>query len=96
MLKKQKPPSGLDVAIGDVLSDMKGFTSDADEYTVMVDQLVKLHALKECEKPRRVSKDTLAVVAGNLAGIVLILSYERAHVVTTKAAMFMLKAKSTF
>lgn len=95
LLKKQKQPSGLDIAITDVLSDMKGFTSDADEYTTMVDQLVKLHSLKDCEKPQRVNKDTLIIVAGNLLGIVMILSYEKTNVITTRALQFMLK-KGTF
>ena len=95
LFKKQKDPTGLDVAITEVFSDMKGFTSDADEYSAMVDQLVKLHTLKECEKPQGVSKDTLLIVAGNLLGIVLILSYEKTNVITTRALQFMLK-KGTF
>lgn len=95
LFKKQKNPSGLDSAITDVLSDMKGFTSDAAEYSAMVDQLVKLHSLKECEKPQGISKDTLLIVAGNLIGIVMILSYEKTNVITTRALQFMLK-KGTF
>lgn len=88
---KQKEPTGLDLAIAEVLSDMKGFTSDADEYSAMVEQLVKLHAMKECEKPNGVSKDTVLIVAGNLLGIVMILSFERTNVITTRALQFMLK-----
>ena len=90
-LKKQNEPSGLDNAITDVLSEMKGFTADADEYSKMVEQLVKLHALKEAEKPCRVSKDTVLIVVGNLVGIAMILSYEKTNVITTKALQFMLK-----
>lgn len=91
--KKQKELSKLDVAIADVLSDMRGFTSDADEYSAMVEQLVKLHALKEAETPKKLDKDTILIVAGNLVGIAMILSFEKTHVITTKAIQFMLKPK---
>jgi|SRR5688500_4427747 hypothetical protein len=40
---------------------------------------------KEFEKPDRVSKDTLAIIAANLAGIALVLSYERMNVIASKA-----------
>lgn len=89
--KKQKNPTGLESAIAEVLSEMQGFTSDSDEYAVMIDQLVKLHAMKEAEKPPKVSKDTVLVVASNLVGIVLILSYEKTNIITTKALQFLLK-----
>lgn len=91
--KKQKELSKLDVAIADVLSDMRGFTSDADEYSTMVEQLVKLHALKEAETPKKLDKDTILIVAGNLVGIAMILSFEKTHVITTKAIQFMLKPR---
>ncbi len=95
LFAKQKSPTGLDEAIAEVLSDMKGFTSDAPEYCAMTDQLVKLHSLQACEKPQRISKDTLAIVVGNLVGIVMILSYEKTNVITTRALQFMLR-KATF
>ena len=95
-LKKQKKLSGLDDAINDVLSELKGFTSDSEEYAAMVDQLVKLHAMKECEKPQNVSMDTLMIVAGNLLGIAMILSYERTNVITTKAVHFLLRKGGIF
>jgi hypothetical protein len=40
-----------------------------------------------------VSPDTIAVVAGNLLGIILILGYEKADVITTKALGFVLKGR---
>lgn len=87
--------SGIDIAIEDVLSEMKGFTADQDEYATMVDQLTKLHALKMCEKPApmRVSPDALVVTVGNLLGVAMILQYERFHVVTSKAMLFVTKLR---
>ena len=42
---------------------------------------------------RRVSPDTMAIVAGNLLGIALIVGHERMNVVTSKALGFVLKSK---
>jgi hypothetical protein len=48
---------------------------------------------KELNTPKRVSKDTLVLVAGNLLGIVVILGYEKAHVVTSRAMNFVMKLR---
>lgn len=40
---------------------------------------------KEANKPDHVSKDTIALVGANLAGIVLILGYERMNIIASKA-----------
>ena len=95
MFQRKKPieKSELEQAISEVLFEMHGFGSESDEYAQQVDQLVKLHALKECEVPQRVSKDTMLIVAGNIVGILLILTYERANVVTSKALNFLFKLR---
>lgn len=41
----------------------------------------------------KVSHDTLAIVAGNLLGIAVVVGYERAHVLTSKAFANLLKTK---
>lgn len=54
-------------------------------------------SLEEYEKLSKsdwkVSPDTLLVVAGNLLGIVLILTYEKGNIITTKAINFILKGR---
>lgn len=45
----------------------------------------------ESEKPDRVSADTWAMVGANLAGILLIVGYERVNVIASKAIGFVLK-----
>lgn len=47
----------------------------------------------EAEKPDRVSKDTLAIIGANIAGIVLILGHERLNVITSKALGFVSRLK---
>lgn len=87
--KKSEEDSGLKTAIETVYSEMAGDQSSSDEYAKSVNQLVKLYSLKEA--PKRVSPDTLAMVLGNLLGIILIVGHERAHIVTSKALNFVMK-----
>jgi hypothetical protein len=64
-----------------------------DDYDRKVDQIAKLYDLKKHSASDKLSKDTLVTVLGNIAGILLILNYERMHVVTSKAVGFVLKPK---
>lgn len=91
--KDSDEKSGLDEAIDSVLAEMASVNADSDEYAKMVDQLVKLYPLKETEAKRKVSPDTMALIAGNLLGIMLIVGHERAHVVTSKALNFVTKLR---
>lgn len=49
--------------------------------------------VKELDRKWKVSQDTLAIVAGNLLGIVVIVGYERAHVLVSKALPSILKTR---
>lgn len=48
---------------------------------------------RELGNKRRISPDTIAIVAGNLIGIVIILGFERGHIITTKALGFILRGR---
>lgn len=85
--------SKLDEAIDELFDELKAVTADSDEYAKTADQLVKLHNLKEPQAPKRVSPDTWATIIANLAGITLILQYERAAIVTSKAIGFIQKLR---
>lgn len=91
--KKQSEPTGLQLVIDALEARLVKVQPDTDEYPKMVEQLTKLHKLKESETPKRLSPDVVATVAGNLAGILLILQYERANVITSKALSFVLKLR---
>lgn len=86
-------PTALDEVITSAISELKGHDANSEEYAKIVLQLTKLHALKSEEKTDRVSKDTLALVLGNLVGIIVIVGHERAHVVTSKALSLLRMAK---
>lgn len=92
--KTSADKTGLEEAIDKVLLEMSSKASDSEEFSKMVDQLEKLHKMKIAEKPEsRVDINTLVAIGGNLAGIVAILGFERAHVVTSKALGFVLKSR---
>lgn len=92
--KTPKEKSLLDHAIDKVHTEMTAVSADSDDYAKMRKQLSKLYALKEAETSNnRVSRDTLALVLGNLTGIVLIVGHERAHVVGSKALALLHKLR---
>lgn len=86
-------PSMFDEPMNRLLAEMRDAETDSEEYSKMVDQLDQLNTMKLEEKKHRVSPDTWVIVGGNLLGILSIVAYEHAHVVTTKALSFVLKTK---
>lgn len=82
MFKRNQIEVNLDNEINNLLELMEKETKYSDEYKSMVDQLTKLYELR---KGRRISADTLATIGANLAGIVVLMNHERAHVIASKA-----------
>lgn len=91
--KTPREDTPLEKAIDKVLTEMSAVHSDSDDHTKMVASLEKLYKLKEIDAPKRVSPDTLALIGGNIVGILLIIGHEKANVVTSKALSFVLKAR---
>ncbi len=85
----------LDEAIDSLYDELNSVMADSDEFPKIVEQLDKLYKIRALrdEKQDRVSKDTLFMIGGNLAGILLILNFERAGVVASKALGFVLKTR---
>lgn len=83
----------LEKEIDTVLDTMGNISPDSKEYEAMAKNLKVLYEAKALEKSKRVSPDTIAVVAGNLLGIGLILVYEKANIITTKAIGFVLRGR---
>ncbi|QGJ89082.1 hypothetical protein PBI_UNTOUCHABLE_37 [Gordonia phage Untouchable] len=88
---------GLTKAIDELLAEMHEQDKDQEVYNTMVDQLTKLYELKTIDHKvgaeRRISMETLALVGGNLAGILMIVGHERANVVTSKALTLLTKLR---
>lgn len=87
--KKTVVPSELDVAIDQAYKDLAGFTADSPEYAKIAEQIVKLTELRHNIKPQSMFDPALLTpVIGNLAGIGMIIGYERAHIITSKSLQF--------
>lgn len=84
--------STLDDVITDVYDQMSGIKKDTEEFATLMAHLKELHALKkQTASHSSVSADKWVDVGGNLIGIFAILSYEHAHVITSKALSFIRK-----
>ena len=91
---KTKHQTPLEEAIESAFVELSEHGAVTEEYAQIVNQLEKLHDMKKQETANRVvSPDTLIAAAGNLLGIVVILGYERTHVIATKALGFVLKSR---
>lgn len=93
MLKFPRYKQGLDDAIEDALSDLKGYHADEDKHAIIMKQLTELYALRDKDLPKPVSYDTLLTVGGNIIVCVIVIKYERFHLITTQARNFLLKLR---
>lgn len=82
MFKRNQIEVKLDNEITTLLELMEKEATVTEEYEKTVEQLTKLYELR---KGSRVSKETWATIAANLAGIVVLMNHERAHVIASKA-----------
>jgi hypothetical protein len=83
--RAKKEPSQLDDAIAQCYAKMSQLVETDAEYAKVVEQLVKLHKLKMDEKSSGVSPDTLATIAANIAGILLVIRAEHVNIITSRA-----------
>jgi FixJ family two-component response regulator len=82
--RKPVNQTAFDEAIANALRELAGHEADTEAYQTIVTQLTALNAIQTTNKDR-VSKETLAVIACNLAGIIMIVSHEHVNVITSKA-----------
>lgn len=91
--KDSEKLSRLDRTIDEAHAEIAGLSVETDDYEKAVSNLARLYTLREEITSRRVSPDTIAIVLGNLIGILVIVGYEQKHVVTSKALSFILKPR---
>lgn len=85
-LKRHDDPR-LEEAIACVtqtIIDRKHDTEQIEQLSLVLERLTKMRA-------SRISPDTIATVSANLAGIIMILTHERAHVIASKALGFVFR-----
>lgn len=84
----------LDEAIARVMNEMSKKPVDSEDYEASSEQLIKLMKLKKEVNPSwRPSPDALLGAAGSVLSILVILNFERAHAITTKAMSFVRMVK---
>jgi len=93
MFTKKDTDPELSAEITRLYKQLSHFSGEDKEYAEIVKQLSNLYSLKEKDSKSQVSMDTLVMVAGNLLGIILVLDYERMHVVSSKALGFVMKLR---
>ena len=86
--------TNLEKEIDEVLRLMTISDRTSEDYELYLDRLEVLYKLKNGDVKNVVSPDTLAIIAGNLLGIGMILTYERFHVITSKAIGFVIKGRA--
>jgi hypothetical protein len=93
-MKKKDKRTNLDMAIDKLVLELEVTNASSPEYEKMVKNLEVLKKANSYESGRKkISPDTILIVAANLVGIVLILGYEQASVVTSKALGFVVKGR---
>jgi len=80
--RKEHP---FDDRIAATLLEMDNYDPTSTEYQLMLANVERLSEIKTKNRPSRLSPDTLALIAGNLVGIVMIVAYEQKHVMSSKA-----------
>lgn len=90
---KKDKRSYLEVEIDNVLKTMLTMDPASEDYKTMTENLERLYKLKAIDSNKKVSADTMALIAGNLLGLVLIMSFEKTNVITTKALGFVLRGR---
>lgn len=91
--KTQTEKTGLQEEIQHLLDNLSDTDPFEDNYAIMVDQLVKLYPLQDTDRPKRVSPDVAATIAGNVLVTSIIVAYEQKHVIATKAKDFWTKLR---
>ena len=77
-------PSIYDRPIEKVLDAMDMYNPDDPEWPALMANLKELSDRKARSWKDKVSPDTIAIVAGNLLGILIIVAYEQSHPMVSK------------
>lgn len=90
---KNDEPTPVDDQIDAVIKEMDVKGVNSEEYPKLMSYLERLNKLKTITRRPPVSRDTVALIAGNLLGILLIVAYEQKHVMTSKGFSQIIRPK---
>jgi hypothetical protein len=86
--RKRNKPSKLEDPIDLVLTRMREFGPENEEFGDFVKHLDALMDMKAEERRSRIDPNTVLIVLGNLLGILVIIAYEQKHVMVSRALGF--------
>lgn len=76
-----------------ILTSMNEYGPESPEYPALLSRLEDVMKLRSSQEPQKTDRNTMALVAGNLLGILIIVAYEQKHVFTSKGLGLILKSK---
>lgn len=95
MFLQPKAQTQLELALDRAFTQLDSVQFGSQDYDDILEIITKLQKLQNEKDADSVSKDTILTVGANLLGILLIISTEREHVITTKALSMLQKSKNT-
>lgn len=90
---KKKDVRTIDVAIDEVLEEMRALNPASDAYTAMAKNLETLEKARAQHRAKRPTGDQVLGVVANVAGMVMILNYEKVGIIATKAFSILPKVR---
>lgn len=92
-IAKKDKRTDIEKEIARVTEILSQIDPKSTDYRIVVEHLERLRKAATYETRKGISPDTVFATLGNLAGIGLILGYEHAHVITSKALSFVTKTR---
>lgn len=89
----RKKNEALDELIQMLEKEMSVTDPESEGYKELLERYERLTKLRRSEAEGRIDPNTALMVAGNLAGIIAMLNFERLGVITSKAVGFIIKPK---
>lgn len=83
----------LSEAMTRVLDLMADVDPGSEEYEKLMSDLERLSKVRTSERPTKLSRDTMALVAGNVFIALVVVIAEKSHSMTSKGLGFMMKPK---
>lgn len=93
MFSKMREPSSIELEMERAVRELKNHPIGSEEYMKTLEVIIKLHKMKEEEKPSGLSRDTLAIVGANLLGIIMIIRHEHINVITSRAMNMVMRPR---
>jgi hypothetical protein len=84
-------PSPLDEPIRKLVQQLDTKDPTSEDFDKMTEQLDRLVRMRAAEPKSRVSPDTILIVVGGIAQVLIIIGYEHVHVVASKALNYVFK-----